>query len=201
MHPDREVQRDSQWRHRVDATQERFCGAASSSIAVISMSRGGLLRLQTFRVESGADQAHLPIVGTYPAVIIISSRSTSTVVHCRQATPGTTIPGLIDTISCQAHHPPMVRITSITHLAVGMTLLIGLVVADPWATVQAGEFRSDNPLNQPGRSIGVRIGGPTNRLPPPPISAARPCTMRSAMPGNRIDTIRPAMMSQRKKNR
>ncbi len=45
----------------------------------------------------------------------------------------------------------MVRMTSITHLAVGMTLLIGLVVADPWAAVQAGEFRSDNPLNQPGK--------------------------------------------------
>ncbi len=87
-----EVQRDSQWRHRVDATQERFCGAASSSIAVISMSRGGSLRLRKPSASKAARTRR-------------TSRSTSTVVHCRQATPGTAIPGLIDTISCQAHHP------------------------------------------------------------------------------------------------
>ncbi|MBI4002973.1 MAG: hypothetical protein HY348_14480 [Nitrospira defluvii] len=41
--------------------------------------------------------------------------------------------------------------THIHHLSAGVTLLTSLLVVAPWPAARAGEFRTDNPLNQPGK--------------------------------------------------
>lgn len=41
--------------------------------------------------------------------------------------------------------------TYIHPLSSGITLLISLLVVAPWPAARAGEFRTDNPLNQPGK--------------------------------------------------
>ena len=41
--------------------------------------------------------------------------------------------------------------TYIHALNAGVTLLTGLLIIAPWSITRAGEFRTDNPLNQPGK--------------------------------------------------